>query len=138
MNDNLPPLMREIVGLVGLGPAIALSRAYPGIALRVPTGALPHGDTRAGLVRLMGEAAAGKFVAHFGGERLTIPKCEQALRYKRDRRIIIGYTVGQSVMALAREHDLSERQIRTILKRSPGEDVKGLGAAGEERQGALF
>lgn len=137
--DNLPRSVRDIIELVGVAPALALVHAFPGNILKVPTGAREDGQVRARLIDLMGEAAAVQFMSTYGGERLTIPRCHAALRDERDRRIIGDYDSGTSVPALAVKYQLTERQIRTILKRVPGESVNGLRAVGvDDRQLGLF
>ena len=69
--DNLPRSVRDIIDLVGVIPALALVRAYPGLTLKVPTGAREDGQVRARLIGIMGFEAAEKFIATYGGERLT-------------------------------------------------------------------
>ena len=138
--DNLPRSVRDIVDLVGITPALALVRAYSGNVLKVPTGAREDGVVRTRLVGIMGLEAADKFIATYGGERLSIARCVEAARDERDQRIIAAYDAGKSVPALAGENLLTERQIRTILKRVPGEAVAGLGRAQmvDDRQLGLF
>ncbi len=136
--DNLPRSVREILALIGLAPALALVQAYGGCILRVPTGAHADGQVRARLIGLLGGDAADVFIAHYGGERLSIPRCAAALRDERDAMIIAAYTSGRAVPTLAREHALTERQIRNILKRVPGESG-GFGRRGaDEAQIPLF
>lgn len=137
--DNLPRLVRDIIDLVGHMPALALVQAYPGNIIKVPTGALESGAMRTRLIGIMGPEAAETFIATYAGERLTIPRCVQALRDERDRQIIADYDAGQSVPLLAGKYTLTERQIRTILKRVPGEVVSGLQPkATDDRQLGLF
>lgn len=137
--DNLPRSVREIIDLVGVTPALALVRAYPGNILKVPTGAREEGQVRARLIGIMGSEAADKFIANYGGERLSIPRCKVALTDERDLRIIASYDDGQSVPALAVEHLLTERQIRRILKRVPCAGVAGLERPQvDDRQLGLF
>ena len=125
--SNLPQSVRDIIDLVGVTPALALVRAYPGNILKVPKGAREDGQVRARLIGIMGLDAANTFIATYGGDRLSIPRCVEALRDERDQRIIASYDDGQSVPELAVEHILTERQIRTILKRVPGDAIGGLG-----------
>ena len=137
--DNLPRSVRDLIDLVGVTPALALVRAYSGNVLKVPTGARADGQVRAQLIDIMGAEAADKFIACYGGERLPIARCQVALKDERDRQIIAAYDGGQSVPSLARERLLTERQIRTILKRVPG-GVSGPGfePVADDRQLGLF
>lgn len=135
--DNLPASLRQIIDLVGLAPALALVQSFSGNVIQVPIGARPGGKMRERLSALMGEDAAEKMIAAYGGERLAIPRCVAALRDTRDRQIIADYDAGQPVAVLAGQNLLTERQIRTILKRSPRESAIGIDA-GQVRQISLF
>lgn len=138
--ENLPQSVRDLIDLVGHTPAMALVSAFPGVTIRVPSGHLVDGTMRLRLVEIMGEAAASAFMQAYRGERIPIPRCLAALRDSRDRRIIAAYDAGTPVSTLAMEHWLTERQIRTILKRTPGETVAGLpvGPGIPYRQERLF
>lgn len=139
--SRLPESIANIVELVGLDGALALVNAFGGLILPVPKGIREEdGNTREKLIEILGEPAALRFMATYGGERLTIARCAAALRDERDRQIIESYSRGESVAELVRRHQLTERQIRTILKRTPGEGF-GYNAGGkpqDERQGLLF
>lgn len=137
--DNLPKSVRDIIELVGLHPAMALVREFPGNIIKVPTGSVEDGKMRMRLIGLMGPEAADKFIATYGGERLAIPRCVEAMRDERDRQIIGDYDAGKPVSSLAFQFGLTERQIRTILKRVPGENVSGLHAQiTDDKQLGLF
>lgn len=131
--DNLPPSVREMVELIGLAPTLRLVEAYGGNVLRIPTGGRDTGATgmRARLVELLGEEATDRLIASYGGERITVARCAAALRDRRDRRMIEDYGRGVAVSRLAREHCLTERQVRNILKRTPGEVLAGLAGGGQ-------
>ena len=141
--ENLPGTVREIVELVGLQATMALVSKYKGIYLKVPTGRKEDGTTRAALISLMGEEAADKFIGAYGGERVSIPMCDQALRDARDARMIADYDAGVSAAKLAQREGMTERNVRNILKRVPGQSVDGLsGNAGgngvDDRQLSLL
>ena len=138
--DNLPRSVRDLIDLIGFTPAIALVNVYSGKILKVPTGAREDGQTRSRLIGIMGLEAADKFIAIYGGERLQVARCVKAMRAERNLRIINAYDEGVSVPSLAGEHLLTERQIRTILKRVPGDSVIGLNRmpAMDDRQLGLF
>lgn len=132
--DCLPRSVREMVAHIGLPATMTIVRVHGGTVLRVPTGAREDGQQLLELIERIGEPATRALIAAYGGERLFIPRCAQAVRDMRDRRIIAAYDAGQSVNSLAREHTLTDRQIRTILKRCPGQPVGGI----DTIQGALF
>lgn len=133
---NLPRSVVEMIALIGFAPTMALVQAFAGNVIKIPIHSRPGGHLRERLVRLMGVPAAEQLIAAYGGERLSIPRCVAALRDSRDRQIIAAYDRGVAVAQLARDYALTERQIRSILKRTPGEAVAGL--ASERRQFALF
>lgn len=133
--DNLPASVRELISLIGLAPTLALVNKFAGQILVVPTGAMARSKTRSRLVEIIGEAATALLIWNFPGARLTIPRCVVAMRDARDRRIIAAYTAGVPVGRLAAENFLTDRQIRTIIKRSPGAAVAGLAPGGVQQLG---
>lgn len=90
-----------------------------GTILRLPVAWREHSPVRDALVELLGAAAAAALISAYPGHRLFIPRCAQALRDTRDETIIADYSAGVAVPSLARQHQLTERQIRSILKRCP-------------------
>lgn len=107
----LPPILQDFVDLVGLHATMRLVEAYGGVRLYVPKGELAEDHY---LVRLIGREAAEKLQAMYGGEpHFDIPKAERAMRAVRDARIR-ARRADTPVRALALEHRLTERQIRTI------------------------
>lgn len=139
--SSLPQSIVDLVELVGVDAALALVRDFGGTVLRVPFRERREGRTREALVTAMGETAALAFIDRYSGETLAIARCAAALRDRRDAAIIAAYDAGASVARLARDNRLTDRQVRTILKRCPGE--AGAFAFGEEPspghpQGRLF
>jgi Mor family transcriptional regulator len=114
---HLPSSILDFIDMVGVDPGMALARAYSGTIVRVPTGTRKDGRMRTRLIEIMGAAAAEKFIDNYRNERVSIPRCAQARRNKRNRRIIAAYDGGQSVPMLALEYGLTTRQIYTILNR---------------------
>jgi hypothetical protein len=137
--SNLPQSIRDLVELVGLPATMALVKAYGGIYLKVPTGARADGATRARLIGLMGEDAAEALIRTYGGERVAIARCEAALRDERDSRIIAAYDANTSAATIALREGMTERNVRNILKRVPGEG-HGLAeaVAVDDKQMGLF
>jgi hypothetical protein len=134
---NLPESVRELIDLIGLAPTLALVNAWGGQILHVPTGDNPNSKARRRLVSVLGESATQALIWNYPGQRLTIARCVAAMRDARDRQIIAAYGDGTPVARLAAENFLTDRQIRTIIKRSPGDSVAGL-APGQARQLGLF
>lgn len=137
--DNLPQSIRDLVELVGMPATMALVKAYGGIYLKVPTGAREDGAVRARLIGLMGAENADKLIRTYGGERVSIARCDAALRDERDRRIIADYDADVSAATIALREGMTERNVRNILKRVPGEG-HGLSerAAVDDTQMGLF
>ncbi len=86
---SLPATIRELVALLGHGKAMALVRDFGGQNLRIPKG--ETSDTWHALAETLGEAAARKLVAQWGGEMLYIALCHAALKDDRRRKIIAHY-----------------------------------------------
>lgn len=127
---NLPRSMQELALHVGLPATIAIVREYGGRELKVPMGLKVHQQCRiySRLVEIMGADPAKRFMAVYGGERMTIPRCTAALRDERDLRIIAEADAGRTVAQLAEDYGMTTRNIFNILKRSPATDVRGLEA----------
>lgn len=136
MNDeqvlsSLPMSVREMVDHLGLSTALTIVRLYGGTTWRVPLGVREDGAVITRLKEHLGEDAAQRLVACYGGEHLTVARCAQALRDARDKNIQRDYDNGRPVSALSREYSLTERQVWTILKRD-------LSVHNESLQGCLF
>lgn len=110
--DALPPVMIEIVNLVGLTAAYRISEHFGGQAIDVPKKASPT------FVDLIGDDAAHDFCRYFAGTRLYISKWDANERQLRDMEIIDKYTNGTPVTQLSKEYGLSTRWIWNILKRT--------------------
>ncbi len=109
--EDLPGILRELVELMGLPATLKLVDHYGGVRLYVPV----KYDSEHVLVRQIGAPAATILIEHYGGEEhFDIPKAERALRAVRDRRIRAEYAF-KSRRRLAREYDLTERQIGNIV-----------------------
>lgn len=109
--DLLPPILQEIVELIGLHLAMKLVQQYGGVRLYVPKEDVSPGHE---LVKLLGAAAVKRLQSRFGGdEHFDIPKAERALRAARD----VGIKARRhnaSCRSLAIEYRLTERRIRSI------------------------
>lgn len=112
-----PQLLREIALHCGHDAALRLVDAHGGTELFIPT----HGACRsaAALVALLGAPAASALIRAWPGSRLPVPRCARARRDLRDQAILAAYDDGTPVRELARRHQLTTRQVRSILKRIP-------------------
>lgn len=109
----LPGVLREMTDMIGLPATMQIVQRHGGTRLWVPalieTLAPDHK-----LVKLVGMAAARTLSEQYGGETLEIPKAERALRAIRDKAIREQWP-AKSQSQLAREYNLTERQVRKIL-----------------------
>ncbi|MBF0340713.1 MAG: helix-turn-helix domain-containing protein [Magnetococcales bacterium] len=71
------------------------------------------------LANLLGIEQARKLSLNFGGETLTVARAAELQRKVRNREIIRRYNEGANVRELARENNLTERQIYAILSKVP-------------------
>lgn len=112
----LPGIIQDIAALIGLAGALDLVDHHKGTLMWIPVEFKPDHV----LVKIVGPEAALKLINEYGGERLEIPKCENAIRAVRDGEI---KSSDKSQANLAREYNLTVRQIRNIQKNMP-EDSK--------------
>lgn len=116
---SLPQSVKDIADLLGLPAALSLVSAYGGVTVKVPVADGRAGKTRNDLVALLGEEKATTFIRHYAGERVVIARCQSVVRDVRDTEIIAKYDSGISAAKLALEYDMTERNVRNILKRTP-------------------
>lgn len=117
---SLLKTFQEVIDLVGPTAAQALVARYGGTDIRVPIGKMGRGEIKRCLIEMMGEEVATKFMQHYGGDRLYVPRCQDFLRLERNREIIAKYDRGDvSVNDLALEYALTSRRITDILKTAP-------------------
>lgn len=86
----LPPVIQEIVRLIGHGKAMALVREFGGQELRIPR--TEGSDTWAALCEVIGEPATKQLAAAMGGgEPVYIALCDKAMQADRNRRMVARY-----------------------------------------------
>jgi hypothetical protein len=141
--NTLPDAARELAAIIGMPKTIKLVEALGGTTFPVPKRATKAGEVRFwALSDAVGDDAAQKLCQHYGGVKLYIPRCTEALRNARDRAIIQqfdqetakGRSGAEVVMELAMQYRLSDRRIWIILK-TP-EDAPAENTA--LQQGSLF
>ena len=71
-----------------------------------------------GVAEIVGVANTLKLASHLGGAGFYFRKLDSMLLYKRDEQIRAEFT-GSNHKELCQHYDLSEMQIRNILKQKP-------------------
>lgn len=107
----LPPTAQAIADVIGREKALALARACRCRTLYVPK-ALRPGHW---IIAVVGEHAARALVAEFPSFRLPLATCANVVKAERNRSICAAYRRGQCIVAIAKKHGLSPRQVRNIL-----------------------
>lgn len=116
----LEPLLRQMVGLIGLPATLAIVNRYGGTLLNIPRQA----DANAALVDLIGAENAAVLGRALGPDRLLIPKALPALTAVRNQ-LIVQQLQTRSVRQVAREFRLGERMIwyiRSWADAAPSKD----------------
>lgn len=140
----LPESVMAVVTLIGAEPTLALLRAYGGTTFPVSRNITRAGKaTHAALAEVVGEKAADRLCEAFGSQqRLWLPKCENAVRELRHRKIRRQFdelttkdrmSASWAVQNLATAHRLTDRTIWDILKKTDND-----AALPETPQAGLF
>lgn len=124
MVDLFPPIFIEMVECIGLDNTLLVVNSFGGLDFPMPRG---FNDCKRGqkLIDCLGHDVAMRFMGVFGGGRLYIPRCDDALREVRNRKfckviddaIRAGHSKTNAVQSYAYEFGLGERNAYKILKR---------------------
>lgn len=119
---NLPPMILEIIRLIGYAKTMELVKEFGGQALRITK---THGsDSWTALTEVVGLKATEILAREFGGEQgIYIAKCDAAIRANRNKEIIRrfneltekGLSVRKAVSVLVREFSMSYRRVEQIV-----------------------
>jgi hypothetical protein len=127
----LPAQAREIADLIGLSNALALVSRLGGTTFPVAFRRNAHGELRYSMLAdVVGTTAADKLTHHYGGTRLYIPNCKDALRRCRNRSIVLEFDArraeGESgmdiVCDLAVRYRLTDRILWDIVNKTTADD----------------
>ncbi|MEF9402678.1 MULTISPECIES: Mor transcription activator family protein [Ralstonia solanacearum species complex] len=113
----LPPVIRELVDLIGFEATMALVRAFGGLVIWVPKGVQSVGSTYEAISEVIGAEATDLLIRRYGGDRISIARCQQMMTVERWRRIIADFERGDSAAEIARRHRITERAVWIILKK---------------------
>jgi Mor family transcriptional regulator len=130
VEDYLPDSIRELVALIGLPATEKLVKRFGGTYVYVPSPDNLAEDHP--LAALIGLEAARKVAGRCRNGKLKIALGREAMRRARNAEIVrLYYKGGWTMRDLAREFDLDERQIHTIVHTTPL-------SMKDSRQGDLF
>jgi hypothetical protein len=116
--DDLPPIAREMVTVMGQAATMALVHEMGGLRLLVPGWPLKRPSSRyQHLEEIVGPEAAQAFATRWGNIEVQVPMAKKALMRLRDRGIVDAYAKGVHPPELARRHGISERHVWKVLKR---------------------
>ncbi|WP_255497675.1 Mor transcription activator family protein [Aquitalea sp. LB_tupeE] len=121
----LPEMAQLIASLIGLPRALKLIEAWGGTTFPISKNQRRQGQIRyEALAEVVGVDAADILTRHFGGEVLAIPRCAAALRAMRNQQIRDSFDTltrhhpaSHAVHQLARQYQITERQVWSILKK---------------------
>lgn len=133
---QFPRTARDLMRVAGLEAAAALIHARRGTCLRIPIhagGANPQGARQYALLQeIVGDPAARRMVAYWGGTVLSVPNCREA-REARDKermradfdRLTLhqGYNATEAVTELALKYGTNYRSVEKALKKPDCERV---------------
>lgn len=86
---SLPPVIQELVGLIGYGNTMALVRKFGGHNLLIPK--TDASDVWHALAEVIGEAYTRVLAAARGGEYLYIALCSRALKIQQRHLLVTRY-----------------------------------------------
>lgn len=121
-----PPLVHDLIRTLGWNLCMALINAYGGCSIHVPSSG--HNMEAHYLFAVLGPAGLKALIKDFSGEDLVLPKVYRGMLAARNDRMKAARKSGFSIRQLALEHNLTERQVYSIL----GNDLQ------DDRQLNLF
>lgn len=116
---KLPEMAVLLIRLIGRDAALRMMEPahYGGKNFTLPKGELGRGErTFAALAEVIGMENAKVLCKQFGGACIYVPLLDDVSRLERNQRIVNAYSSGTAVWELSAEYEMSERQIRNILK----------------------
>lgn len=111
-HDLLPVLLQQFVRLIGIHATMQIVQLRGGVRLYIPETPLPDHF----LAKTIGFDNMALLCKHYPKETFVIDKADAALRAVRNHKIYHEYG-PKSTSQLAREHDLTERQIWVIMQK---------------------
>ncbi|EMB5660455.1 Mor transcription activator family protein [Pseudomonas aeruginosa] len=125
LQDQLPPQIQEMAARIGLPATLTVVSRLGGTTWRVAKGKTQGGEAkRAALAEIVGSEIEELLHREYAGEILYLAQCKAAgLQWRNmlinahfEQGIRKGIPANTLVAELARENQLSDRRIWTILK----------------------
>lgn len=98
----------ELTGLIGVDAALALCRAYGGIALYIPKAVKPNNA----LAQIVGPAALRVLSTVYGGEVVAVPNRRKAA--PRKNKILEMLAAGTPAREIALRLDVTQRYVEYV------------------------
>lgn len=139
LQDLLPQTVQQIAALIGYPSTMALIEKLGGTTFPIGKGIHSLGSNRLNMLRqAIGSDNTNKLIADFGGDLLYIPRCAEAMREWRNRKLVERFDELteqglSSLMALSQicpDFGLSDRHVWNILGMH--------GRTSSSQQGSLF
>lgn len=112
---NMPKIIRELIGKIGLTKAMALVGCCGGTRVHIPKTI----SDKHWLSELLGYEALNILHSLYAGTNLNVPLFSEKFKWERKQRnyeIIRRYENGENIRKLCRDFGLHERRIWQILK----------------------
>lgn len=129
--DILPNQAKELTEVIGIKNCLALVENFGGVTFPIPQRKNLRGEQRYQMLAdAIGDDAALKVVTHYGGTRLYIPNCKDALRRIRNYNIIKefeertskGESGNSTIFNLVLRYKLADRIILNIINKTSADD----------------
>ena len=115
----VPKVVLEMACVVGDSTTLRIVQAAPGCKVYIPllpeAGGKPHSAEQHAFAHLMDGKHWAKFCRVFGGQYMSIPKCQGLMNARRNASIIAEYDKQISINDLCMRYGLSHRQVQTVL-----------------------
>lgn len=130
VRELLPEFVLECAELIGMDATKRLIKHLGGLDFRMPKGKQDSGREKL-LVHAVGQAAATTLMAVYGGDRVYVPRCDDAFRKLRNMQFVAAIdasvSAGMTQTAAIQQHaplfGFSERLAYTLLRQHLNEQT---------------
>lgn len=111
--EQLPPLIQDLIRIMGLDATLALVEKYGGCVVHVPVSEAAIAGHY--LLAVISPEALKALIAEYQGEDINIPKAYRAIIAARNTRLKQDRQRGMTIRQLAQHYQLTERRIYDII-----------------------